>query len=367
MKILHIIDSLEPGGTQTVVKGILEAHPDRHRLYLLSLRAGRVQVVIDHQNVAVHPSSSKYSFLPMLELIRLIKKEKIQILHCHLFRSQVFGWLLKLLFFPKIVLIQHEHGRIFEDSLLYACFIRLSRFRTDLFIGVSNSSGKKLVESGVFEKGKVRTLFNFVDLGRFDRNLTGESLQDRKRSLGIGGDAFTIGFVGRLSREKGCDNLLRALLLLKFEYRAVIAGDGPQKNDLIALTKVLGVDQKVIFLGHVEDIEHVYPLFDVLVVPSLNESFGLSCIEGQAAGVPVIASDIPGLNETIADTECGLLFQPKNLRDLASKISMLNGNRDFARRLTENGRKHAAAYSIDNYLNALDKIYLDLAALRNRF
>src|SRR3989344_3696257 len=112
MKILHLIDSLGLGGAQTVVKGIFENQRKNKDIFLYVLRKREINIDVDHPNVKIFNSNKKYSLASIQELRNLIEKEQISIIHCHLFRSQVFGWILKRFYFPNIKLIFHEHGQI---------------------------------------------------------------------------------------------------------------------------------------------------------------------------------------------------------------------------------------------------------------
>ena len=100
-----------------------------------------------------------------------------------------------------------------------------------------------------------------------------------------------------------------------------------------------------------------YSLIDCLVVPSRSESFGLSAVEAQALGIPVIASNIKGLNEVVLDKKTGLLFESGNEKDLAKKIMLIYENAKLKECFTKNIFEIIDTYSIDNYLIDLGKIY----------
>lgn len=359
MKVLHIIDSLGLGGAQTIVKGIFEAQKSNKDIFLFALRKRDITIKINHPNMIIYPSSLKYSFKPIRALCELIKKEKPEVLHCHLFRSQVFGWILKKFYFPNIRLIFHEHGQIFQ-TYYYALIMNLLKHNVDLFIAVSKATKDKLIKRSHISKDKIKVLYNFVDLNKFNRDKIKINVQKERQKLGIRKDEFVIGFVGRLSKVKGCEYLIRALPLLNFNYKCVIVGDGPLRKKLEKLSKKLRVQDKVIFLGYKEDTPKIYPLFDLLVVPSINESFGLSVIEAQALRIPVIASNIPALNEVIKNNMVGLLFRTESSNDLTSKIIYLNNNPKLRATQAEEGKRNVKKYYIKNYLQDLKDIYVSI-------
>lgn len=360
MKILHIIDSLGLGGAQTVVKGIFEFQKNDQNIFLFALRRRDITMKINHINVKVYNSNKKYSFKAITELRDLIKREGIDALHCHLFKSQLFGVLIKIFYLPKIKLIFHEHGRIFTNNFIYNYFLRLVKIKIDLFLAVSISTKNELVKKGGIEKNKIQVLYNFVDLNKYNKKNITWSIEEERKKLGIGKDELVIGFVGRLAKVKGCEYLIRSLPYLYFPYKVIIAGNGSEKNNLNELAKSLKVDNRIIFLGYREDVVYIYHLLDVLVVPSIFESFGLSIVEAQCMFIPVIATDAIALNELIKNKENGLLFELKNPIDLSEKIKLLYRDKELRSKLVKSGLESVKKYDLGNYINNLNNIYEDI-------
>lgn len=360
MKVLHIIDSLGLGGAQTVIKGIFESQRKNRNIFLFVLRKREINIEINHPNIKIFNSKAKYSLKPIKELREIIEKNKINVLHCHLFRSQFIGWRLKIKYFPKIKLIFHEHGEIFQNHLIYDYFMRKSKEEADLVIAVSKATKNELIERAKINSDKIKVLYNFVDLERFNPKKVKINVKKEKEKLGIKKDDFIIGFVGRLSKVKNCKYLIRALPILDFPYKVLIAGDGTERYKLERLAKKLGVYNKIIFLGYRSDVVFIYTLIDILVIPSLSESFGISLIEAQAMEVPVIASNVPALNEIIKDKQNGLLFEVKNSQDLAQKIELISKNEELGKELIKKGLETVKKYDLNNYNKKLNRLYGEL-------
>jgi len=362
MKILHIIDSLGLGGAQTIVKEIFETQKLNKDIFLFVLRKREINIQIDHPNVRIFNSEAKYSFKPLKELKKLIKKEKIEVLHCHLFRSQVTGYLLKKRYFPDIKIIFHEHGKIFTNNLIYNTFLKLSKPKISFYIAISKATKNELIKKADVDPKKILCLYNFIDTGRFNRkNIKLKfNIRREREKLRIKNDEFVIGFVGRLSEVKGCEYLIKSLPYLCFPYKVLIAGDGPEREKLKRLARRLNVQDKIIFLGYRKDIIFIYSLLNLLVMPSLSESFGLSVVEAQSMKTPVIVSNVPALNEIIQDKENGLLFEAKNGKDLAKKIDKVYKNRKLREKLVINSLRSVKKYSLKEYLKKMNKIYAEL-------
>lgn len=358
MKVLHIIDSLGLGGAQTVVKGIFEYQPD-NSIFLFALRKREITTEIKHTNVKICNSDKKYSLKPLFELRDLIKEEKIDILHCHLFRSQVFGWLLKIIWFKKIKLIFHEHGGIIEDGFL-DLFLELSQNSVNIFIAVSRAMENALIKNAKIDKLKIRVIYNFVDLKKFNKKNIAWNVQKEKEKIGVRKNDFVVGSAGRLIERKGWRDFIKAAALLvkkKSNVRFIIAGDGTQKDEMLQLIEKWGLEDDIIYVGYKSNMVWFYSILECFVIPSHWEPMGITEIEAQAMIVPVIASNVDGLNEIIKDEENGILFEVKNSLELAEKIKLIKGNTQLKDYITKNATNNIKKYSLEKYLNNLNKIY----------
>ncbi|MGE5178758.1 MAG: glycosyltransferase family 4 protein [Bacteroidota bacterium] len=135
-------------------------------------------------------------------------------------------------------------------------------------------------------------------------------------------NGLVLGFAGRLVRGKGLDVLLEALSLTRDRTTLLeVAGDGPERQSLEARAAALGIRDRVRFRGWVADLDALWRVCDVAVVPSTwTESFGMVAVEAMAAGLPVIAARNGGLAEIVIDGETGSLFEPGDAGELARLI-----------------------------------------------
>ncbi len=362
MKVLHIIDSLGMGGAQTLVKGIFEKQKESKNIFLFALRKREMTTKINHKNVIIYNSKLRYSLVPIFNLKRVIEEEYIGILHCHLLRSQVFGLVLKKLFFPKLQLIFHEHGEIFRKKPQFILFLKLYEKDVDLFIAVSEATKQRLIEDAAIPEEKIKILHNFVDLDQFDPEKTAINRLEERRKRGICGADFVIGFAGRHVERKGCRELIRAIGELhdRENIKLLIAGDGPKKEEYMELVTELGLNQNIFFLGYIPDIRYLYSIIDCFVVPSHWEPLGIVALEAHAIGVPVIAADVGGLNEVVSDTKTGLLFEPKKEKDIAEKIILLYTDKMLRETMIKSGSESVKEYSLNTYLTNIENIYQEV-------
>lgn len=167
-------------------------------------------------------------------------------------------------------------------------------------------------------------------------------------------------YAGRLAREKNVLCLLEAARCLKesghSDMEFVLAGEGEEADRLRAATRDLGLDDRVLFAGYVPGDTLIGTRFlgaNALVLPSLSERQGKVLLEAMSCGVPVVASDAGGIPSVIEHEHNGLLFDPRNPRELAARIVQLRSDNDLAARLRSNGYAYALAHTLDKTVSSI--------------
>jgi len=170
--------------------------------------------------------------------------------------------------------------------------------------------------------------------------------------------------VGRLGQEKGHQHLLKAATLVP-QATFVIAGEGPLRESLEAQAKQLGIDGRVKFLGHREDIQDLLAICDVFVLPSLSEGLPVSVLEAMAASKPVVASAVGGNKEVVIHGETGLLVPPADPTALATAIQSILSDPGFAARLAAAGNERVQKqFSAETMVGKITQIYDELIVQR---
>jgi 1,2-diacylglycerol 3-alpha-glucosyltransferase len=202
----------------------------------------------------------------------------------------------------------------------------------------------------------VRVVSNGVNLRRFNPRVSGGTIRE---ALGIGEREKVVLYLGRVSREKRVDVMLRAaeiLLKKRGDVKFVVGGTGPALDDCRRLARSLGIWERVRFVGFVDDdkLPQYYAASDVLCLPSTFETQGIVPLEAMAVGRPVVGSDYMALKDLIVNGKNGEKFRPLDSASCARKIERVLNNRDAYRRHTvETARK----YSIERMTDELLKTY----------
>ncbi len=347
ISVLHVIDSFSLGGAQRIVLDIFSNQKEISYIFALKKEKNK-RVVVVGEKIFFHNSFSKYSLLPLLELKKIIKEKEITILHCHLFRSKVFGFLLKKIWFSDITLIFHEHGQIFDNGFFYNNFIRFTSKKVDLHLAVSVATKNKLIENARIKPSSITVLYNFTTL-KINKK------RDQKNNLTR---PFVFGFMARLIKKKGWKDFIYLASELKkrnHKVKFIIAGNGKDKNKMLKMIKKNNLEKNIFYLGPFYKPQKFYQMIDFFVNPSYQDSFGLTVLESQSMGIPVLVSDIEAFNEIIKNNQNGLVF--KNREDLVKKAEILINHSLLRESLRKNGLKNAKQFSIELYLEELSLLY----------
>lgn len=235
------------------------------------------------------------------------------------------------------------HFHQLREGILRRFYLALERTAAragDLIVTVSEEHRQSAIRGGVEQPERILTIPNGVDLRRF----RAIDKATARRILDFDESGRIIGSIGRLEPGRGYEYLLRAMLLVLARHpaaRLAIAGTGPMEEELRQEAAILGLQDRVRFLGFRRDIVAVHSSFDVFVQPSLRERLSISLIEAMAVGNGIVACDTTGNREVIEHSVTGLLAPPANARALADAICLLLDDPDRARRLGEGARRSA--------------------------
>jgi glycosyltransferase involved in cell wall biosynthesis len=245
---------------------------------------------------------------------------------------------------PIYGLLHHVHQEVFRDQLplplaLLASFLEAKVmpfiYRNCRFITVSESSKREMQEFGI-SKLPIEVVHPGVDLSFL--------------TPGIKADIPTISYVGRLKEYKSVDVLIRALpLILEVLPGAhlIIAGDGEDATRLKRIAKETGTLDHISFTGKVSEDRKREIMQEswVCVNPSMMEGWGITTIEANACGTPVVAADVPGLRDSVQNGETGLLVAHGDVTALAKAVSNVLIDRELRNRLAHSGRTWAENFA----------------------
>ncbi|NOZ23900.1 MAG: glycosyltransferase family 4 protein [Planctomycetes bacterium] len=383
MRKLRVLQVLEAtiGGTKKHVLQILSHLPrDRYVLSFVcstlrdpvfqkdieALRAAGVNVTVIQMPRSIRPLADLRA---LWNLLGHMRRCRYDIVHTHSSKAGILGRLAARLARVPVV-IHTPHAFAFEmttgrfTKTAYRLVEKTCAHFTDAVVAVSEHERRLAAGLGVLPPHRIFTIENVLDAEDLKRPRTRAKT---RKELGLRSKQILVGAVGRLTRQKGLPVLLDAAAKLSREFpdmHFLIAGSGDEEYSLRRKLAQLGIADKVLMPGHREDTRDLYAAMDLFVLPSLWEGRPYALLEAMAAGKPVVASDVCGLDDVIEDGVNGMLVPPGDATSLAQAVSCLAQDATLRRRLGRAARSTVQIrYRIEDAVTKLDALYARFAAM----
>ena len=364
IRILHTIDTTGPGGAETVFVH-LATRLDPAQFTSMAAIRGPGWVCDALRQHGVEPlfvqSQGAFNVRYLMELVRIVRAYKIDVIQSHLLGSALYASIVGLL--CRIPVISTIHG--FVDTSDSERLMWLKRLLINLgsrkIVFVSNRLREHYVHHLGFSARKSVTIYNGVDTLVFNPKKD-DSI---RKELGIGPEHIVIGAVGNIRPAKGYDLFLKAARLVHDQHpecRFVVAGQGAGLlyQSLFQLRDDLGLQDVFFFIGFRPDAATVYNNFDIFVLPSTSEGFSLSTIEAIACGVQIVVTRSGGPEE-IAEYFSGCEIVECNENGIANSLKMIIG------KLKNNGKychynmiRRMENFDLDSMIKYYHSIYRNL-------
>jgi glycosyltransferase involved in cell wall biosynthesis len=362
LRVLGLVDSISSiGGAERVAAG-LARDLDPERFYsMLCVTRRATAPTLDVELRAAGVTLVELERRVMLDvpawyrLVQLLRRKRVDVLHAHMFGSNVWGAVLGRLAGVPVV-IAHEHGWSYDGRPLRRLVDREIVARgADAYIAVSDYDRRQMMDVEGIPAERIRVVQNGIPpLVRHGHDVRAE--------LGIAAGAAVIGTVCELRPEKALDVLVDAAAALA-DVTVLIVGDGPEEARLRARIRDAGVDRRVRLLGRRDDVADVLAAFDVAVCCSDFEAAPLSVMEYMAAALPVVATRVGGLPDLVRDDETGVLVERRDPAALAAAVTGLLDSPAERRRLGAAARdRQRRDYDFARFVNRIEELYLELRA-----
>ena len=313
MNILYVITGLGLGGAEKVVADLADQMIALGHNVKIAYLTGSVlvkPVSSDVEIIALHLNSVK-DFLPASKKYRkLVKSFCPDVVHAHMVHANIFTRLNRTLCpVPKLICTAHNSN---EGGKARMIAYRLTNHLSDVNTNVSQEATEALINKGAFSKKDVITVYNGIDLRKFEKN---------HDSINLNNNILNLISVGRFNDQKDYPNLINAFAILKKhsdDIKLNIVGDGELRPQIEALVTELKLDEDITLLGRRSDISELLNAADIFVMASKFEGFGLVVAEAMACECYVVATDSGGVAEVMGDT--GKLVPIKNSLALANAM-----------------------------------------------
>ena len=341
--ILYLITSTNVGGTEKALLELIR-HIDREefKVYVCSVKkpgtfakalADEADGVFSLRLSEGGGLAAIGNFIPaMLRLVKLIRAVSPSILHCFLFRANILGRIAGRIARVPIII---SSIRVIEAQRAKHLIDRLTAPLTTNYLAVSQAARNYTINHAKIAPSKIVTIYNGIKCnGEYTEKPSWRS------TLSLSSSDVLLGLIGRFHKQKGHIVLLKALpfILKQAPHTHVLfCGEGSEEARLKVMAQDLGLEGHVHFVGLIENAYQMLSQIDIVVVPSLWEGMPNVVLEAMAAGRPVVASRIAGMDEMVVAGETGLLCNPGDPHSLADALLKLIKDKSLMKRMGRSG------------------------------
>lgn len=272
----------------------------------------------------------------------LIKKYKPDCIYMHSSKAGAIGRIANIGLRNKV--LYNPHGWAFnmncsnKKKVLYRLIERVLALLTDVIIAISNYEKKSAIDNKICNGDKIQVIFNGIDIKKNDKmkyNLSREDLE-------IPENAYVIGVVGRLSKQKAPDIFVSAAKRIKEKIPQAFflwVGDGEERYKIELLIKEANLENSFIITGWVEDAMKYINLFDQAMLLSRWEGFGLALAEYMIANKPIVATRVDAIPDLITDMNNGILIEVDNVQQVCEACVKIQKDSQLSKKIAQKGNE----------------------------
>ncbi|MDA1502288.1 glycosyltransferase [Bacillus cereus group sp. TH43LC] len=346
MKICHVINSLRTGGAEKLVVNLSREMINLgHEVTIVTLfqeNGVPFELAKQYGIKVVNIGTGKWDAKLSFKLIRILKN--FDVVHAHLFPATYYVSLLPIK--AKKVMTEHSTHNKRREKKIFRFIEKIIYRRFKKVFCISNGTKKALNawQKNLNESTDIKVIYNGIEEGLIS-NTSSNELNEVK-------PIKNLVCVASLTKQKNHKLLIEAMQYTN-GMNLYLVGDGPMRREIEELIRKYNLDEKIHLLGIQSDIKGILSSADVFVLSSIWEGFGLVLIEAMAVGIPVIASDIDGINEIVINKKNGLLFNNQSATDLVISLNLLNEDNILRKSIISEGYKTANKFTVRNTVKKL--------------
>lgn len=384
-RVLHLINSFEIGGTERQAVELLKRlDTSRYTIRVAALhKTGPfyTEIASRFSSVPEFPLTSFYNrnaVRQLRRLVRLINRERVDILHAHDFYSGVIGAAAARMAGIKAIASQrhlklsdrkvHQIGHRIIYRLAHRIVVNSNAIQ-DFILKEGNAPARKIIviKNGIVSPFDRLDSSDYSAFNQLRRDVDSIRREARERLCGelrIDPDNKLVGMMARLQPVKGHRFFIEAaasVLKIHPQSHFVLVGDGPLRGEIEDQIARLEISDRVHLLGDRSDASSVVSAFDLAALASLHEGLPNAVMEAMAAGVPVVATDVGGTKELITDGETGYLVAPSDSEALASRIIYALEDERNRIEIAERAREFVIErFGIERMVESVERLYDEL-------
>lgn len=368
MEVCHFIDHLDGAGGQKVVLDIIKNTDDANISYTVCYLKEKdihssLKPDFEEAGVQVKGFKATRPFDPaaVYRMLRFFRRERFDVLHTHTVYAQVSGRVVsRLTNINHCISTYHMVSDFWYPNPVMRILERRTRSIDDLLIAVSDGVRNTLAD-GTDENWC--TIYNGINVSEYNDRVNAADTRSLVREYELGDNDLVFVNIGRFTRQKSQSDLIRAMAIVVEaipDAKLFIIGGGELEGRFERLVDDLGLQNNVIVLGRVPSVIEYYALADVFVQSSIGEGLPLVLLEAMAAELPIIATDIRGVNEAVVDGTTGLLVPPNDPTALAEAMIEMDSERRRERCGSRGYELAVETFDIGEMVDSYTEVYYSL-------
>ncbi len=373
-RVLHVIDHTDSGGAQVVVLNLLRALKDAFSFAVAVLgKSGQFTheyKLLDIPLFALGNGAGRWNPKPVTSLIDTIRRGRFDLVHTHLFKSNILGTLAARWAGTNTIL--HDHSGVYPHTLKYHfsnalsihSYIYAYRYalsQCDRVLVLTPEDVRSYLDFYSLESNKTTLLPNGVDLTMFSVGTERRGGNCLRQELGLSAESTLVTMVGRLDPVKDWLTFLRVAQQVQRQSDQscgfLIVGSGSEEQRLREYVSAHKLE-RVFFLGNRDDIPSLLHQSDVFLLTSQRESFGIAVLEAMAAGCPVVVTRSNGPESILTDGVDGLLAEVGDVHGLTNQVIQLLHDKALGQKLAYNARQTVLnRYSLETVATRIAGVY----------
>jgi glycosyltransferase involved in cell wall biosynthesis len=361
INVLHLVTSLNIGGTEKYLLSVSRALKGRFNFQVGYIKQeGLLAEELRKEDIPVHSLDN------LFKIYRLLKKNKIHLLHTHLYRANILGRIAGMMAKTRIII---SSQRSIDDwkKPRHILADKWTAGFTDCIIANALATKNLLVEREKIPPNKIKVVYNGVDTAEYMPKQTSVVL---KAQLKIDSITPVIGYIGRLHREKGADYLPEIALRLKryiAPFKLLIIGEGPLETELKKEIERQGLTKEVSLIGVKQNILDFIYLMDLVILPSREESLPQIVLEAMKMAKPVVVSDVGGVREIVTNGVNGIVVHSGDLEVFSQSVYHLLRDQKQALAMGQAGRENVIHnFSLGKMISETENIYNNFINIKIR-
>lgn len=344
IKILHIAQSA--GGVANYIQMFLNniKNEEYENVLVLSEDYKNYKKINNEENKIYYVDMIRNinllkDFKAIKKIYEIVKRENPDIVYLHSSKAGALGRIALLL--TKYKIIYNAHGWYFNADIgkkrvIYQLIEKILAFRTRKIITISKSEYESALTKHICRKNKLKLIENGIDIEKYDK--TEEKGKEIREQLGISKDAIIVGIVGRIDEQKDpITSIAAAEKIIKQNPKIyfVFVGKGSLENEIINYANEKEISKNIIITGWVEDSKPYIEMFDIALLPSKWEGFGLAIVEYMMCKKPIIATRIGGIADILNKNESGFFIEKGNSDDIVKQIKYILEHPQYIEEIVE--------------------------------